>query len=230
MRPGDILTHTEMCAYEGQMLQRGMTFREPPRNGIILMSLRPNAPYADAFRADGVLEYEGHDAQRGAGNPNPKNIDQPLRSARGTLTENGKFADWTDRYQRGERPPTSFHVYEKMQDGIWTFRGVYELVAYRTERDGYRNVFKFEMQPTDRESEASDPETLHRDAQTRQIPTMVKQAVYKRDRGACVLCGSKDLLHYDHDLPYSKGGSSATVANVRLLCARHNLAKSDRIE
>jgi hypothetical protein len=30
-------------------------------------------------------------------------------------------------------------------------------------------------------------------------------------------------------VPFSKGGSSITEANVKLLCARHNLQKSDRI-
>ncbi len=46
----------------------------------------------------------------------------------------------------------------------------------------------------------------------------------------CVLFGAADNLHYDHDVPYSKGGSSLTAKNIRLLCARHNLAKSDKIE
>jgi hypothetical protein len=38
-----------MCEAEATgMLQRGMHFREPPNHGVILMSLRENAPYADA--------------------------------------------------------------------------------------------------------------------------------------------------------------------------------------
>lgn len=36
-------------------------------------------------------------------------------------------------------------------------------------------------------------------------------------------------LHFDHDIPFSKGGSSLTAENVRLLCAKHNLEKSDKI-
>jgi 5-methylcytosine-specific restriction endonuclease McrA len=51
----------------------------------------------------------------------------------------------------------------------------------------------------------------------------------RRDRGQCVLCGSTKNLHFDHDIPFSKGGSSLTAANVRLLCAKHNLEKSDKI-
>jgi 5-methylcytosine-specific restriction endonuclease McrA len=36
-------------------------------------------------------------------------------------------------------------------------------------------------------------------------------------------------LHFDHDIPFSKGGSSLTTANVRLLCAKYDLQKSDKI-
>src|SRR5262249_45277635 len=59
----------------------------------------------------------------------------------------------------------------------------------------------------------------------RLIPTWVKLEVWKRDGGKCVRCGSADNLHFDHDLPFSKGGTSISTANVQLLCARHNLAK-----
>ena len=62
------------------------------------------------------------------------------------------------------------------------------------------------------------------------IPSDVKLAVCKRDGGKCVRCGSTDNLHFDHVLPFSKGGSSLLEENVQLLCARHNLEKSDRIE
>jgi 5-methylcytosine-specific restriction endonuclease McrA len=78
-------------------------------------------------------------------------------------------------------------------------------------------------------SAAVDPdfrETKHR----RLIPTQVKLAVWKRDGGKCTVCGATDELHFDNILPYSKGGTSLKVENVQLLCARHNLQKSARIE
>jgi 5-methylcytosine-specific restriction endonuclease McrA len=57
----------------------------------------------------------------------------------------------------------------------------------------------------------------------------MKVEVWKRDGGKCVFCGSRDNLHFDHDLPYSKGGSSLLAKNIQLLCARHNLQKHDKI-
>jgi len=57
----------------------------------------------------------------------------------------------------------------------------------------------------------------------------VKLEVWARDRGKCVICGATDELHFDHDLPYSKGGTSLTASNVQLLCARHNLSKGSKI-
>jgi len=62
------------------------------------------------------------------------------------------------------------------------------------------------------------------------IPTQVKLAVWKRDKGRCRLCGSDKNLHFDHIIPWSKGGSSLTEDNIQLLCAKHNLAKHDNIE
>ena len=41
--------------------------------------------------------------------------------------------------------------------------------------------------------------------------------------------GASDDLHFDHDVPWVKGGTFLVAANVQLLCARHNLAKRDHI-
>ena len=53
--------------------------------------------------------------------------------------------------------------------------------------------------------------------------------VWNRDNGRCVICGATNELHFDHVLPYSKGGTSVKAENVQLLCARHNLLKGDKI-
>ena len=78
----------------------------------------------------------------------------------------------------------------------------------------------------DLDIEAAPPETL---PHTRMIPSTVKLEVWQRDKGQCVLCGEKDNLHFDHDFPFSKGGSN-TVENIRLLCESCNKQKGARIE
>ena len=64
---------------------------------------------------------------------------------------------------------------------------------------------------------------------SRYIPSEVKQQVWRRDGGKCVLCPSKHDLEYDHEIPVSKGGSN-TVNNIRLLCKECNRKKSGKIE
>lgn len=116
-------------------------------------------------------------------------------------------------------------MYEKITKGIWSYKGFFELVEAEIVSDGRRNVFKFHLRPVEKKLFGGVNELPH----TRVIPTSVKLEVWKRDGGKCVQCGSRDNLHYDHDIPFSKGGSSLTAENVRLLCARHNLEKSDKI-
>jgi hypothetical protein len=71
-----------------------MNFRLQEGCSIILMNLRPGAPYADRVEDDGrVLIYEGHDIARTANGPHPKQVDQPDRNPNGSLTQNGLFAE-----------------------------------------------------------------------------------------------------------------------------------------
>ena len=101
------------------------------------------------------------------------------------------------------------------------------LVDSWTERDESRVVFKFRLEAVEGEEDLSLP-TPNRPAPRRIIPTPVKLEVWKRDGGKCVKCGVTDDLHFDHDLPFSRGGTSLTAANVQLLCARHNLESTIR--
>lgn len=59
---------------------------------------------------------------------------------------------------------------------------------------------------------------------TRAIPQDVKIAVSVRDRGMCRQCGSRQNLHFDHVVPWSRGGAN-TVNNIQLLCGPCNLRK-----
>lgn len=101
-----------------------------------------------------------------------------------------------------------------------------------TENDGVRSLFKFKLVAVeDVSDESAAEEVFSRFAErSRIIPTSVKLEVWARDGGKCVTCGATDELHFDHILPYSKGGTSLKAENVQLLCARHNLSKSAKIQ
>lgn len=60
------------------------------------------------------------------------------------------------------------------------------------------------------------------------IPKEVVDAVWNRDGGKCVYCGSTENLHLDHIIPFSKGGDTS-VENLQLLCQKCNLQKSNKI-
>ena len=228
---GDVISYTRMCGEEGENLQRGMNFRI--RNGIsvILMSLRPNARYADRVEQNGkILIYEGHDIPKKQGGPDPKTVDQQAFNPSGTLTQNGLFREAAEAYKRGDSEAEFVRVYEKIRSGVWAYNGLFRLVDAWQEHGDFRKVFKFKLDLIDESISWTNQRNRHVIAHNRLIPTPVKLEVWKRDKGICVKCGSNNNLHFDHIIPYAKGGSSLVAANIQLLCARHNLEKSDNIE
>ena len=229
IQSGDVISYLEMCAIEGVNLQRGMNFHLKGGPSVILMSIHPGAPYADRIEQDGkILIYEGHYVPRDKNNnTNPKFIDQPMLTPSGSLTENGKFYQVAQIYKNNKAPAELVKVYEKIRAGIWVYNGIFKLIDAWQERSNARKVFKFKLAASDEvASQKINNKEIH---QTRLIPTSVKLEVWKRDKGQCLLCKSKDNLHFDHIIPYSKGGSSLVTENIQLLCARHNLGKRDRI-
>jgi len=223
----EIISYMEMCQREGAQLQKGMNFQMGGNHSVILMSVQANSPYQDRVEDDGeTLIYEGHDLDKRYSKV-PKLDDQPRAYPSGTLTENGKFeVSALNAKEGGELERV--RVYEKIKKGIWSYNGVFHLVDAWQEDDEYRKVFKFKLIAVEGDEDFTQP--VKKDAPHRRIiPTPVKLEVWKRDGGKCVECGSADELHFDHILPYSKGGTSIKTENVQLLCARHNLAKSDKI-
>lgn len=226
----NIISYNEMCRREGISLQQGMNYGLGGNHSVILMSLRPNAPYRDYLEDSGITSvYEGHDIPKSALFPNPKIVDQPLKYPSGGLTQNGKFHAAAQATKLGQRHPERVRVYQKIRPGIWSYNGVFHLLDSWIEPDDFRTVCKFKLLAVEGEDDFEQPVQL--DAQRRRIiPTHVKLEVWKRDGGKCSLCSATDELHFDHILPFAKGGTSLTATNVQLLCARHNLAKKDRIE
>ncbi len=225
----EIISHSEMCHREGRNLQQGMNFQVNGNHSVILMSRRTNALYEDEVLDDGsTIVYEGHDVSRGPG-IDPKGVDQPLALSSGAATENGKFFAAAKAFAGGTATPRRVRVYEKIQPNIWSYNGVFHLVDAWIQVAGQRKVFKFKLIAVEGEENFDRP--THVDAPHRRlIPSWVKREVYKRDKGQCVKCSSRQNIHYDHDLPFSRGGSSLTPENIRLLCGKHNLEKSNRIE
>jgi len=233
INPGDVISYIEMCKEEGVNLQRGMNFRLRKDYSVILMSLRPGAPYADRIEDNGrILIYEGHDIPKRKRDEDPKSIDQPEVIPLGSLTQNGLFLKAVREYKEGSSSAELVKVYEKIHSGIWVFNGLFKLVDAWQEESNGRKVFKFRLEIL---LEILDEDFEYRHSvdkdldHNRLIPSSVKLVVWKRDKGKCVKCSSGDNLHFDHIIPYSKGGSSLVAENIQLLCARHNLEKRDRI-
>lgn len=227
----DILSYREMCNAENvQTLQRGMNFRLNPSYSVILMSQRTNAPYRDKIYPDGItIEYEGHDILKKAYDHNPKLEDQPDKLPSGRSSQNGLFIDAVKRIKENNEKPEIVKVYEKIMNGVWSLKGYFELVNYKIVHDENRNVFRFILRLSDKQSIDTSIQNIQLRL-TRLIPSEVKKEVWKRDKGKCVICGETKNLHFDHDLPFSKGGTSLTAKNVRLLCMKHNLEKSAKIQ
>ena len=227
----DIISYREMCDLEGkQTLQRGMNYRLNPSYSVILMSQRSNAPYNDKIHEDGLtIEYEGHDVTKQGYDHNPKLEDQPAKLPSGKLTQNGLFTNAANEYKQGVRNAEVVKVYEKVIDGVWSLKGYFDLVDFKVISTGIRQVFRFMLKLSSKQEENFE-ESDKQLKVSRVIPSEVKKEVWKRDQGKCVICGETKNLHFDHDLPYSKGGTSLTSNNVQLMCMKHNLQKSDTIQ
>jgi hypothetical protein len=224
----NVISYLEMCRREGTSLQAGMNFGLGGTHSVILMSVRLNAPYRDRLEDGGTtLIYEGHDEPRRADGPSPKLVDQPESYPSGAPTQNGRFHRAAQEAKAGRRHPERVRVYEKLRTGIWSDNGIFHLVDSWKERDEHRSVFKFRLLAV--EGEEDDVPQTSAPARRRIIPTSVKLEVWKRDGGKCVVCGATDELHFDHDVPWTKGGTSLVAENIQLLCARHNIAKRDQI-
>ena len=219
----NIISYSELTNKEnGKQVTKGINYAIQKNYSIVLMSTLDNAPYNDRIFDTGIIEYEGHNVPSNE-SPNPEMVDQSLLRPSGNPTENGKFFKEVLNFKQGLRESERVQMYRKLKKGIWVDMGFYELIDAYEKSEKLRKVFKFLLKPIINvdQSDNSYIDILH----DRKIPGEIQQEVYKRDRGKCRICGSTNNLHFDHILPFSKGGSSKVASNIQLLCARHNLKK-----
>jgi hypothetical protein len=225
----EVMSHAEMTVKEGLSLQKGMNYRPSGKDySIFLMSINEKAPYNDGFDSKGeVLIYEGHNINRRE-QPNPLDFDQPMFTKNGKFTENGTFYKAAEDYRSKRRlSPERIQVYEKITNNVWSDKGMFYLTDCRLVDSEGRKVFKYQLIPValHLENHAIEEEL----ELSRRIPTAVKRIVWERDKAKCAECGSTQDLHFDHILPYSRGGTSTNPENIQLLCQKHNLTKSNKI-
>ena len=197
------------------------------------MSVRKDAPYKDKLcLKDKTVIYEGHNVYKNFNNTNgnPEYIDQPYYTPDHALTDNGKFYNAALEYKKRGHTPDIVKVYEKIKVGVWLYNGFFELIdAWQEEQicsnKKTRKVFKFKLKMIE------DEENIKTDIElgyNRLIPTDVKVAVFNRDGGKCVKCGSTTNLHFDHIIPFSKGNSFEDVDNIQFLCQNCLLKKHNK--
>ena len=135
-------------------------------------------------------------------------LEEPL------LIKNSPFVFFRNRIFMSERAPKS--ATEREEIVLRTKKAVYdeeaEIASIRAAVANMEAAIEFAKSGPRRES----------------IPEDVKMVVWARDGGACVRCGSKQNLHFDHIIPVVKGGASSEE-NIQLLCKTCNLKKADKI-
>jgi 5-methylcytosine-specific restriction endonuclease McrA len=92
---------------------------------------------------------------------------------------------------------------------------VFALVHERRARAQKRLARAHQALARDRDADAPRREPIPRD---------VRRRVWDRDGGACVQCGERFELQFDHVIPVALGGAM-TVENLQVLCGPCNRAK-----
>jgi len=195
--------------------QQGIIFGKGKKKTRLLMSKRTGAPYVDSEMPGFGIIYEGEDVK---GDLKTKAEDQQLTG--GNL---GLF-NAAIEYLQGKRLAEPCWVFEKLSNNQWVDLGEFKLVGAEKIHSDNRYVYRFFL--SSGEEEAALIKTG--EYQARHISSEVRQKVWKRDGGKCVLCGSDKNLHFDHEIPFSLGGGN-TEQNIRILCAKCNLKKSNKI-
>lgn len=140
-----------------------------------------------------------------------------------------------ERQEERERYLKQQEEERKQREEWWEREGKYEAQRKREEEIKKEIADKLkekqrrqELEKIVRQELIEKGELFGDQAKRPPIPKEVADAVYSRDGGKCVYCGSTENLQFDHIIPFSKGGATS-VENLQLLCQKCNLEKSNKI-
>ncbi len=188
-----IISTNEMVAREGVMPTKGMNFRDDGLRLSVFLVLERDGDFKDTWdQASQRYTFEGHDSvtvERG------KETDQLLMYPSGKPTENGFFFKAANDFKDGvRRDPLQVQIYEKLDNGVWFDKGIFNLVDTSPILENDRKVYEYYLSPADADI---DPEEWDESRSERLIGAKRKADAWKRDHGRCTVCGGERDLHFD---------------------------------
>jgi hypothetical protein len=208
-----IVSHAEVLMREQQGLQKNMNYRDDGRPSVFLISDKGDEHTDEWHEDEQLFIVEGHDAStKGA---KKKVADQELVHESGHLSDNGKFYREANKFKDGVRKDAmQIQVYERLDAGVWYDKGIFDLIDAQRHMKDKRRTFKFVLAPA-----YGGADEVY--ARERMVPARVKCAVWERDQGRCVICGSDTNLYFEAMQHARDGGAGDDADNISLRCALH---------
>lgn len=124
--------------------------------------------------------------------------------------------------------PVRFNLPSPSMPDYWLWQGRLYRATVKLDGDEFRALLADQALRTRKRIDKALATAASADQPTptrrQPIPLDVKTAVWQRDGGRCVECGSNENLEFDHIIPLAKGGAN-TFRNLQLLCADCNRRK-----